>query len=159
MARKRAEQQPVAMGGTETSAGGWLRGIRFSGFSFVMMGILVLAVVVLAPSLRTYAEQRQEINRLTDAVAEQQATLDQLKTERERWNDRTFITTQARDRLFYVLPGDISFLVINDLPLPVTGATNAAPVSTNIQDTNVDWLASIFASVMTAGLAPETVIK
>ncbi|TFD44994.1 septum formation initiator family protein [Cryobacterium sp. TMT1-2-1] len=120
-----------------------------------MMGILVLAVVVLAPSLRTYGEQRQEIDRLKAAVTDQQDTVDHLKSERERWNDRTFITTQARERLSYVLPGDISFLVINDLKLPVTGRGGDTPVSTDIQSTDVDWLTSVFASVMTAGLAPE----
>jgi len=135
--------------------GGWIRGIRNSGFSLVMMGILVLAVVVLAPSLRTYGEQRQEIDRLKAAVTDQQDTVDHLKSERERWNDRTFITTQARERLSYVLPGDISFLVINDLKLPVTGLKGDTPVSTDIQSTDVDWLTSVFASVMTAGLAPE----
>ena len=159
MARNRPVRQLPARAGTETPAGGWLRGIRFSGFSFVMMGILVLAVIVLAPSLRTYAEQRQEINRLNNSVIEQKAAVDQLKTERERWNDRTYITTQARNRLSYVLPGDISFLVINDLPLPVVGATDPGTVSKDIQGTHVDWLGSLLASVMTAGLAPEGASK
>jgi cell division protein FtsB len=156
MARKNRDERPVALPGAETAVGGWLRGIRFSGFSFVMMGILVLAVVVLAPSLRTYAEQRQEINQLRHTVQSAQENVEQLKAERERWNDRTYITTQARDRLSYVLPGDISFLVINDLPLPAAGETTTAPVSKHIQDTTVDWMKSLFASVMTAGLATET---
>ncbi len=140
----------------DTPVAGWLRGIRFSGFSLMMMGILVFAVVVLAPSLRTYAEQRQEINRLSASVAEQRDTVEDLQAQRDRWNDRTFVTTQARDRLSYVLPGDINFLVINDLPIPVAGAADTAPVSTKIQDTDIDWLDSMFASVMTAGLAPES---
>ncbi len=156
MARKSAERRPVALPGQETPAGGWLRGIRLSGFSFVMMGILVLAVVVLAPSLRTYADQRQQVERLKATVQEAQTTVDELKSERERWNDRTYITTQARDRLSYVMPGDISFLVINDLPAAAAGASETpAPVSTEIQDTKVDWMSSIFASVITAGLAAE----
>jgi cell division protein FtsB len=153
--RNRAERHPVALSGVETPVGGWLRGIRFSGFSFVMMGVLVLAVVVLAPSLKTFAEQRQEIDRLADTVTAARATVDELRAERERWNDRTYITTQARDRLSYVMPGDISFLVINDLEKPVTDGAKTTEVSTTIQDTNVDWLKSMFSSVMTAGLAPE----
>ncbi|TFB78635.1 septum formation initiator family protein [Cryobacterium sp. TMS1-20-1] len=140
---------------TETPAGGWLRGIRFSGFSLVMMVILVLAVVILAPSLRTYAEQRQQISQLSRAVADQQDEVDRLTSQRERWNDRTYVTTQARERLFYVLPGDISFLVINDLPVVAPLEADAAPVSTNIQSTKIDWLGSLFASTMTAGLAPQ----
>ena len=144
-----------ATGATETPIGGWLRGIHFSGFSLVMMVILVLAVVVLAPSLRTYAEQRQQINALNADVTQQQTQVDRLKSERERWNDRTYVTTQARDRLSYVQPGDISFLVINDLAVPVGGDSQDTPVSTDIQDTKIDWLGSLFASAMTAGLAPK----
>ena len=159
MARKPAIRQPAVLAAVESAAGGWLRGIRLSGFSFVMLVILVLAVVVLAPTLRTFAEQRQEINRLNAAVTDQQDAVDQIKSERERWNDRTFITTQARDRLSYVMPGDISFLVINDLALPVVPDADKPPVSTDIQDTNVDWITSMFASVMTAGLAPEAASK
>jgi cell division protein FtsB len=155
VARKPVERRPVALPQQETPASGWLRGIRLSGFSFVMMGILVLAVVVLAPSLRTYADQRQQVQRLEAIVQEAQGTVDQLKSERERWNDRTYITTQARDRLSYVMPGDISFLVINDLPVPAEGTAETAPVSTEIQDTPVDWMQSMFTSVMTAGLAAE----
>ena len=157
MARKRAEEQPVALPPTETAAARWLRGLRLSGFSLVMMGLLIMAVIVLAPGIRTYADQRQQIESLTAAVEAQQGAVEELKSERERWNDRTYVTTQARDRLSYVLPGDVSFLVINDLALPVAGDA-AAPVATpTIQTTNVDWLSSMFASVMTAGLAPEAV--
>jgi cell division protein FtsB len=155
VARKPAETRPVSLPAGESATGGWLRGIRLSGFSLVMMAILVLAVAVLAPSLRTYADQRQQIDRLRSTVQAAQGTVDQLKSERERWNDRTYITTQARDRLSYVMPGDISFLVINDLPAPVEGTPDAAPVSTMIQDTPVDWMHSLFASAMTAGLAAE----
>ncbi|TFD88039.1 septum formation initiator family protein [Cryobacterium lactosi] len=139
----------------DSAVRGWLRGLRLSGFSFVMMGILVLAVIVLAPSVRTYAEQRQQIDELSNTVAAQQDSVDDLKAERERWNDRTFVTTQARDRLSYVLPGDISFLVINDTGAGVDGAADTAPISTAIQDTEVDWVDSVFRSVMTAGLAPQ----
>ncbi|MCU1444385.1 septum formation initiator family protein [Cryobacterium sp.] len=153
--KTRTTRQPVQLASTETAAGNWLRGLRLSGFSFVMMGILVLAVVVLAPSVRTYAEQRQQIDELRSTVAAQEAEVDNLKDERERWNDRTFVTTQARDRLSYVMPGDISFLVLNDTGATVDGSADTAAVSTAIQDTEVDWVDSMFRSVMTAGLAPQ----
>ena len=63
----------------DTAVRSWLRGLRLSGFSFVMMGILVLAVVVLAPSVRTYAEQRQQIDDLSNTVAAQQDSVDDLR--------------------------------------------------------------------------------
>ncbi|MFC6354946.1 FtsB family cell division protein [Luethyella okanaganae] len=150
-AKVRAKRVPVAMGPGESATSGWLRGIRFSGFSLIMMGILVLAVVVLAPSLRVYVEQRQQIAMLQDSVRKQQNEVDTLTVERERWNDKTYVVTQARERLYYAMPGEISFLVINDLAAPVESDT--APVSKDIQNTQVDWLQSMFVSAMTAGLA------
>lgn len=153
--KPRNEKRAAQLAIDETAVGNWLRGLRVSGFSFVMMGILVLAVIVLAPSVRTYAEQRKQIDALSNTVAAQQASVDDLKAERERWNDRTFVTTQARDRLSYVMPGDISFLVINDTGQPVAGTANTAPISTGIQNTDVDWVDSVFRSMMTASLAPQ----
>ncbi|PPL14602.1 hypothetical protein GY24_15900 [Microterricola pindariensis] len=135
----------------DSPSGGWLRGIRFSGFSLIMMVILVLAVVVLAPGLRVLVEQRQEIAALSATVEAQRKDVDSLHAERERWNDRTFVITQARDRLYYVMPGEVSFLVI-DLPAQVEESAQA-PVTAEIQNTQLDWLQSMFASVMTAGLA------
>ncbi len=154
MAKKPVLRRPVALPDSETAAGGWLRGIRVSGFSFVMMGVLILAIVVLAPGVGTFLEQRQEIDRLSAAVTAEQLAVDDLRAERERWNDRTYVTTQARDRLFYVLPGDVNFLVYNDLNLPAAPSQAAPTVSADIQDTDVDWISSMFASVMIAGLAP-----
>ncbi len=37
------------------------------------------------------------------------------RRERERWKDPAYITTQARERLYYVKPGEVVYLVDNDL--------------------------------------------
>ena len=52
-----------------TDRAGWLSGIRFSGFSLIMMGVLVLAVVVLAPTIAAFTQQRQQIVELRAAVS------------------------------------------------------------------------------------------
>jgi cell division protein FtsB len=129
----------------------WLRGVRLPGVSIVMIGIIVMAVVVLAPSLRVYLEQRQQISDLQADVEGQRADVASLRTERERWNDKSYIASQARDRLYYVLPGEVSYLVINDLEPPSTGVTNA-PINSGIETTKVDWASSIFSSLMISGL-------
>ncbi len=107
--RQAGARQPIA-----AIAAGWRGGIRFSGFSIIMMGVLVLAVVALAPSIAAYAAQRQQIAEIRAAVSAQEAEVQRLKDERERWNDETFIVTQARERLYYVMPGEVSYLVIDD---------------------------------------------
>lgn len=155
LAKPRTRRVPVTMSTGESGAGRWLRGIHFSGFSLVMMGLLILAVVILAPSLSGLVQQRQQI-------ADQQATVDQLqsqvtdlKEQRARWNDPSYIRSQARDRLYYVMPGETSYLVIDDRPLAAK-VGGGSSVSSQLQKTETDWLGSLFGSFMGAGLSTAT---
>ncbi|WP_173924522.1 septum formation initiator family protein [Agromyces sp. Marseille-P2726] len=132
---------------------GWLSGIRFSGFSIIMMGVLVLAVVVLAPTIAAFAQQRQQIAELRAAVSAQEEEVQRLRDERERWNDETFIMTQARERLYYVMPGEVSYLVIDDRS-EAAKADAAAEVSADVTESKGDWMRTLLDSVMIAGLAP-----
>ena len=138
----------------ESAAGGWLRGMRFSGFTLIMMGLAVLAVVVLVPSVQAWVTQRQQIAALQQTVDGKKSQIDDLDDQRERWNDKTFITTQARERLAYVMPGEVSFLVIEDLPA-LAATSEPAAVSSDLQATQTDWMHSLFSSTLTAALAPE----
>jgi cell division protein FtsB len=137
----------------ESRGSSWLRGAHVSGFSILMVGILVLAVVVLAPSLRVYLEQRDQIADLRADVEGQQQQVDDLRAERERWNDRSYITTQARDRLYYVLPGEVSYLVIDDVGRPAETGVDAGEPTAAIEETEVDWVGTFFSSVIASGLA------
>jgi len=134
----------------DTGAASWLRSIRLSGFTIAALTLIVLTVVVLAPSLRILVEQRQEIAALTADVAEQQEAVDELEGQRARWDDPSYIQSLARERLDYVYPGEFSFLVIDD-GMTVT-APDGLPISEEIQTTEVDWIGSMLSSVLTAGL-------
>lgn len=150
-------RKPTAKAANPTSSAavraGWLSGIRFSGFSLIMMGVLVLAVVVLAPTIAAFAAQRQEIAELRAAVSAQEEEVQRLRDQRERWNDETFIMTQARERLYYVMPGEVSYLVIDDRT-PGANADAAAEVSAEVTESKGDWMRTLLDSVMIAGLAP-----
>ncbi|MCD5346551.1 septum formation initiator family protein [Agromyces sp. H3Y2-19a] len=119
-----------------------------------MLGILVLAVVVLAPTIAAFAQQRAQLAELKAAVSAQEEEVQRLRDERERWNDETFIVTQARERLYYVMPGEVSYLVIDDRDAAAkTDETTA--VSAEVTESKGDWMRTLLDSVMTAGLAPE----
>jgi len=148
--RQRTKKISVALPTLDTGAASWLRSIRLSGFTIAALTLIVLTVVVLAPSLRILVEQRQEIAALTADVAEQQEAVDELEGQRARWDDPSYIQSLARERLDYVYPGDYSFLVIDD-GLTVT-APDGLPISEEIQTTEVDWIGSMLSSVLTAGL-------
>ncbi|MFD1714352.1 septum formation initiator family protein [Amnibacterium flavum] len=148
---------PVALP-DESQSHAWLRSIRLSGFSILVLAIIVLFLVVLAPGLRTLIEQRRQIADLEASVAAQRDNVTQLQEERARWDDPAYIRAQARDRLFYVMPGEYPYLIIDDVPSTTDGT--AAPAATTLSETKVDWTASLLSSYLAAGLtdapAPET---
>jgi cell division protein FtsB len=148
--RQKTTQVPVALPQMETAPGSWLRGIRLSGFTVSVLFLLVAAIVVLAPSLRVLIEQQQQISALRDAVAEQEQAVEDLEQEVARWGDPAYLEAQARERLYYVYPGEVSYLVIDDGQTPV--AADGLPISDEIQTTEVDWLSAMLSSVVTAGL-------
>ncbi len=119
-----------------------------------MLGLVILAVIVLAPNLRILIEQRQQIEQLQRTVADTQSNVEELTKDVARWSDPAYIEAQARERLFYVFPGDVSYLVVGD-PSVVTTA-NGQPISDAIQTTQVDWLKTLLSSIYTAGLTDAT---
>jgi cell division protein FtsB len=134
----------------ETAPEHWLRNIRVSGFAVMMLGLLVLAIIVLAPNLKIFIEQRQQIAALQAQVVQDQAEVDDLNEQIARWDDPAYIVSQARDRLFFMYPGESIYLVIDD-----TGAvlpSDQAPITDQIVSTNVDWVRGVLSSVFSAGL-------
>jgi cell division protein FtsB len=129
--------------------------LRISGFSVLLGALIVGAIVILAPGLRTFIEQRQQISDLQAKVDAQKQEVASLTDERARWNDASYVRAQSRERLFYVLPGEISYLVINDVDAGAAVQTQA-PISTDIQTTRVDWLQQLYVSTMVAGLGELT---
>jgi cell division protein FtsB len=153
MARPARDREPRVPVSTSPGAA-WLRGIRFSGFSLLMMGLLILGVVVLAPNISAFVEQRRQIADLTAQLDEDREAVESMTAERERWNDSTFVMTQARERFFYVNPGEISFLVINDLDAAVLADVDE-PVSDELTTTDTEWTESLLASLLSAAYAEE----
>ncbi|ARC56207.1 Cell division protein FtsL [Frondihabitans sp. 762G35] len=147
---------PVSLPAMESAAGGFLRGMRFSGFSLLMLVIIVLFVVVLAPSLKTLIQQQEQISQLKRSVAAQEADVDSLKDDVARWNDPAYIEAQARDRLLYVYPGEYSYLVMNPTKSTSKATTKAgSPITRDIQNPNVDWVSGMLSSVYDAGLTTK----
>ena len=152
MAKQRITKVAVALP-DESAPGQWMRGIRLSGFTFVMLSLLVLAVVVLAPSLRTLVEQQNQLAELRQAVEDKKHSVADLEGDIARWDDPAYIEAQARDRLVYVYPGDYTYLVIDDGTTVTTD--DGAPISDNIQTTKVDWVRALLGSILTAGTTTE----
>lgn len=134
----------------------WLGGLRISGFVVIMLGLVVLGTFVLVPTVGTYMDQRQQIQALRSAVALSESEVADLQSQRERWSDPAYITTQARERLYYTMPGEVVYLIDDDLP------ASAAPqeqqdVAQEVGQTRTDWMSQLVRSVTSAGAAQVAV--
>lgn len=124
--------------------------------------LLVAGVVILSPALRVLAEQQQEISQLEDTLAASSLEVVQLEEQRERWKDPAYVETQARERLMFVYPGDITYLVIDDLESDLDN--NERDISPELVHASTDWRESLLASYLiaattsrsTEALEPET---
>lgn len=137
---------------SRVDAAEWLRGIRLSGFTVIMLGLVVLAAFVLVPSVGTYLDQRAQIAALEQAVEVGAEQVAELEAERQQWTDPAFITTQARERLYYVRPGEVVYLIDDDLPDSAIPA-DADAVSDEVERTRTDWMSQLVRSVVLSGSA------
>lgn len=153
MARAPRVRVPVALP-EEGRPAAWLRNFRMSGFALSMLGLIVAALLVLASPLKTLIEQRQQIAQLQASVDEAKHDVADLNAQVARWSDPAYIQAQARERLYYVLPGDVSYLIVGEAD--GSGAGADLPISDEIQTTQTDWIGGLLGSVYTAGLTDAT---
>lgn len=153
-ARSRNIKVPAAVVAGTSRASAWVTGARFSALTLLTAGLTVMAVLILAPTLKIVFEQRQQVADLQAELERNQATLDALTTEQARWDDPAYIRAQARERLYYVMPGEVNFLVINDANVP-SDSTSAPTAALTTTQTN--WADAALASLIGAGLSTEPV--
>jgi len=120
--------------------------------------VLVLAVLTVsyASSLRAYLQQRTQINELKGQIAQHEANIDALESEKGRWQDPAYVEQQARERLGYVMPGEKTYLVLGEDGKPLEPASQLQDPSTVISTTPTPWWNDGWASVELAGNPPKT---
>jgi cell division protein FtsB len=133
-----------------------------------VLTIVVIGIFTLAPQVQIWFQQRQQIADLTVQVAKAKAELANMKVERKRWEDPVYIRSQARDRLYYVLPGEVSYLVMDangintsdvsgTMGAKLAAQRNSNEISTSIMRTKKNWVNSVMQSVIRAGLEEPVV--
>ena len=137
--------------------------LRQNTYLVSIFAIIVFGVFTLAPQLQYWFQQRQQI---TDAQAQVAAMHDAnnlLKNSKNRWEDPVYVRSQARDRLFYVLPGEISYLVVGADTANASDVTGTLGeklarerktnhISQTIAQTKNNWVSNLVESVVVAGL-------
>jgi cell division protein FtsL len=128
---------------------------RLTGRAAVLVLVLAVLVVSYASSLRAYLQQRAQINDLKAAIAQHEANIDTLESEKERWNDPAYVQQQARERLGYVMPGEKTYLVLGEDGKPLEPAAQLEDPTTVISSTPAAWWNDEWDSVELAGNPPS----
>lgn len=102
---------------------------RFAtGRAVTLVVVLVALGLTLALPVREWVVQRAAIADLEAQVAASQQRVADLQVAQQRWQDPAFVAAQARERLHFVRPGEIGYVVLgaDDKPLVAGGAVPAA---------------------------------
>ncbi|MCX8529337.1 MAG: septum formation initiator family protein [Rhodoluna sp.] len=147
-----------------------LRGMTMNAQTITVLVMIVLAIFTLAPQVQLWFEQRQAIADLQSQVQARKDAVKEMQVQRNRWNDPAFVRAQARNRLFYVMPGEVSYVVmdanvVNDSDVTGTvgedlaAKTNYTDITTKISATKNDWMGSLVETVVRAGVEKPLAAK
>jgi cell division protein FtsB len=136
---------------------------RLNSYTLVLLAVILIGIFTLAPTVQLWYEQRQKISDYQALVAQAKIELEDMEAERLRWEDEVYIRAQARDRLYFVMPGEVSFLVMDADGIDVsdTSGTVGAMLaekrqrsgfSTEVLASKGNWVDAFLESALRAGL-------
>lgn len=127
----------------------------------VVLVSLIIGFLMLESSVRSYLTLMRDIQIAEQAIEQAKIDIVDMQKERDRWRDPNFIKSQARDRLYYVMPGEVSFLVMNEDKVNLDAVTvgellaakrNATSVSGQVSAADANWIHSVVESVLRSSL-------
>ncbi len=127
---------------------------KLTGRAAVLVLVLAVLTVSYASSLKAYLQQRQHIAELKAQIAQSEADIDGLEREKERWRDPAFISSQARARFGYVMPGETSYVVLGADGKPLESVTALLPKKDVLVKEPTAWWTTAWDSVLIAGNPP-----
>ncbi|GAA1166146.1 cell division protein DivIC [Nocardioides aquiterrae] len=127
---------------------------RFTGRAAILVLVVAVLTVSYASSLRAYLQQRSHIEDLKSQIALRQASISDLEREKERWQDPAYVRQQARE-LNYVMPGETSYVVLDENGEPLEQNSRLTDPSTVARKPPTAWWSTAWQSVEIAGNPPR----
>ena len=112
--------------------------------------VLLILTISYATSLRIYFAQAHEIASTNAEIAERQQRIRELQGELARWGDETYVRTQARERLGWVVPGETGYTVVGADGKPLGGGARIAAETTPDGSAHDAWWSKLWGSVQAA---------
>ena len=139
------------------------RMLRLNSVSVSVILVIVLGTYLISPDVQSYLNQRREIVEMEQSIQLAKDAVVDMQAERDRWQDPVYIRSQARDRLYYVLPGEVSYLVMDSEGLDFSDTSNtvgallaqqrnADEISLEVSAAKANWVDSLMETLLRSAL-------
>ncbi len=125
--------------------------------------VIILGTYLISPDVQSYLNQRREIVEMEQSIQLAKDAVVDMQAERDRWQDPVYIRSQARDRLYYVLPGEVSYLVMDSEGLDFSDTSktlgallaqqrNADEISLEVSAAKANWVDSLMETLLRSAM-------
>jgi cell division protein FtsB len=110
----------------------------------ILAALACVLTLTIAGPVRTYFAQRTEMDQLAASEASLRRQITDLEQKKGKLADPAYVAAQARERLGFVMPGDIPFQV----QLPPSAASSPQPGADAAKPANNDpWYTSLWHTI------------
>jgi cell division protein FtsB len=119
----------------------------------ILAAVVCVLTLTIAGPVRTYFAQRTEMKQLTATEAQLRTQIADLEEQKVKLADPVFIAAQARERLGFVMPGDIPYQVQLPANVGAPGTPGGEPAKANRDE---PWYTSLWHTIADAphGVSP-----
>jgi cell division protein FtsB len=114
----------------------------------ILAAVVCVLTLTIAGPVRTYFAQRTEMSQLAASEATLRAQIVGLQQQKAKLADPVFIAAQARERLGFVMPGDIPYQV--QLPATPAGPSGRPGAATPASRPNEPWYTALWRTIADA---------
>jgi len=143
------------------------KSLRINSTWVSVISIVVIGSFLISPDVEAFLNQRRQIAEMEESIRQAREQVEQMQAERDRWQDPVYIRSQARDRLYYVLPGEVSYLVMDSTGMDFSDQSGTVgayladrrsgdEISTEIVAASDNWVDAILESFLRAAVDQPT---
>lgn len=140
-----------------------LRAVKLNSATVSIILVIVAGTFLISSDVQAFLNQRRQIVEMEQSIEQAKQAVEDMQAERDRWQDPVYIRSQARDRLYYVLPGEVSYLVMDTEGFDLTDTSgtvgallaakrNADEISLEVAAANENWVDALIESGLRAAL-------
>ena len=89
------------------------RSLRLTNRAIALILVAFVLVLMYASSIKVYFAQQSEIAQHDASIRQHQQDIASLQDQVARWQDPNYVKAQARERLGWVMPGEVGYKVIS----------------------------------------------